>query len=402
MKDISSELAKIHLSPSHLSGREIEYIDKTFLSNFDGLTTKNISQFEQRIKEYTGGGEVIATNTGTSAIHLALIAAGVEKEDLVICQSLTFVASANPIRYQGAIPVFVDSEEKTWNMDPLALEESILACINGTLNSSSSTIEYQNLPAKLPKAIIVVHLYGMPANMQEINRIAQKYGIKVIEDAAEALGSTYKGIHCGTLGDFGVFSFNGNKIITTGGGGALLSRNPQEISKTRRHISSNSKTCSGSCENSNKSFNYSLSNLSASIGLAQMEVLEDRILKRREIFALYKYFLSENPSITFLDENEDSYSNRWLTTILIDPSKTSNRICKDKIRNHLNSLGIESSPIMKPMHLQPIYKDYPYFGTKLSELLFQQGLCLPSGSVMSWEEVYLISEEINKLTLEEN
>jgi dTDP-4-amino-4,6-dideoxygalactose transaminase len=233
MKNITTEQIKIFLSPPHMSGREKEYINNAFDSNFIAPVGKNIDLFEQAIKDFTGAQEVLATNTGTSAIHLALIAAGVGPGDVVICQSFTFAASANPIRYLGGIPVFVDSEPDTWNMDPEALEQAILACKNGELKNVSPQNEITSIPAQIPKAIIPVHLYGMPAKMQEINRIAKRFGIPVIEDAAEALGSRYKGISCGTLGNYGIISFNGNKIITTSGGGVLLSHDKIGMSLSR-------------------------------------------------------------------------------------------------------------------------------------------------------------------------
>ena len=380
-----------------MSGREREYIDNAFNSNFVAPVGENIELFEQSLKNFTGAGEVLSTNTGTAAIHLALIAAGVAKGDVVICQSFTFAASANPIRYQGAIPIFVDSEPDTWNMDPEAMESAILACMEGNLKSYSDLEEIKNLPAQLPKAIIPVHLYGMPAKMQEINRIAKKYGIKVIEDSAEALGSTYKGISCGTLGDFGILSFNGNKIITTSSGGALLSHDRNAIILAK-NLASQAKENFVHYEHNKIGYNYRLSNILAGIGIAQMEVIEDRVQKRREIFSLYRNFLGDNSSISFLEESEDAYSNRWLTTILIDPTKN-NGICREKLRLHLSSMGIETRPLWKPMHLQPVYKEFPYFGSKLSERLFNQGLCLPSGSALDWNDIYLISEEINKITL---
>lgn len=397
MNNTTSEQIKIFLSPPHMSGKEKEYIDNAFKSNFVAPVGENIDLFEQSLKNFTGAGEVLATNTGTAAIHLALIAAGVEQGDIVICQTFTFAASANPIRYQGAIPVFVDSEPDTWNMDPEAMETAIIACIEGNLKSYSNLDEVLNLPPQKPKAIIPVHLYGMPAKMKEINRIAKKYGIKVIEDSAEALGSTYKGIPCGTIGDFGILSFNGNKIITTSSGGALLSYDRTAM-MLAKNLASQAKENFVHYEHKKIGYNYRLSNILAGIGIAQMEVVEERINKRREIFSLYKNFLSDNPSITFLEEPEDTYSNRWLTTILIDSSKNKG-ICREKLRLHLSSMGIETRPLWKPMHLQPIYRHFPYFGKNLSDNLFELGLCLPSGSAMNWDDVYNISEEINKFTL---
>jgi dTDP-4-amino-4,6-dideoxygalactose transaminase len=388
---------KLFLSPPHMSGKEQVYIDRAFKSNFIAPAGENLDLFEQSIKRYTIAGNVLATNTGTAAIHLALIVTGVVPGDLVICQSFTFAASANPIRYQGATPVFVDSEADTWNMDPEALEEAIIACMNGTLSNSSNLEEVKNISPKKPKAIVVVHLYGMPAKMDEINRIGKKYGIKIIEDSAEALGSLHKGIPCGTLGDFGILSFNGNKIITTSSGGALLS-NDEKAMEIARHLASQAKEKFTHYEHNKIGHNYRLSNVLAGIGIAQMEVLDERVQQRREIFFQYKNFLGDNPSIKFLEEKGDVYSNHWLTTILVDPTRNLG-ICKDKIMNHLESLNIESRPLWKPMHLQPIYKDYPYFGNNLSSRLFEQGLCLPSGSSMSWDDIFNVAQEINKITL---
>jgi dTDP-4-amino-4,6-dideoxygalactose transaminase len=388
---------KIFLSPPHMSGKELEYIGNAFATNFIAPVGENVDLFEKSIRDFTGTSEVLATNSGTSAIHLALIVAGVGPGDVVICQSFTFAASAYPISYQGAIPCFVDSEPDTWNMDPEAMEEAILASIQGNLKYNGDLKGFRSLPAQKPKAIIPVHLYGMPAKMVEIKRIAKKYNIPVIEDSAEALGSRQLGIPCGTIGDFGIYSFNGNKIITTSSGGALLSNNLEAMSNAR-HLASQAKDNFVHYEHSKVGYNYRLSNISAGIGIAQMEVIEDRVQKRREIYSLYKTFLQDNPSITFLEEPENFYSNRWLTTILIDPQKNSD-VSKEKLRIHLSTLGFETRPLWKPMHLQPIYRNFPYFGKNLSQSLFNQGLCLPSGSAMLWDDVYKVSEEINKFTL---
>jgi dTDP-4-amino-4,6-dideoxygalactose transaminase len=388
---------KIFLSPPHMSGKELEYIGNAFATNFIAPVGENVDLFEKSIRDFTGTSEVLATNSGTSAIHLALIVAGVGPGDVVICQSFTFAASAYPISYQGAIPCFVDSEPDTWNMDPEAMEEAILASIQGNLKYNGDLKGFRSLPAQKPKAIIPVHLYGMPAKMVEIKRIAKKYNIPVIEDSAEALGSRQLGIPCGTIGDFGIYSFNGNKIITTSSGGALLSNNLEAMSNAR-HLASQAKDNFVHYEHSKVGYNYRLSNISAGIGIAQMEVIEDRVQKRREIYSLYKTFLQDNPSITFLEEPENFYSNRWLTTILIDPQKNS-AVSKEKLRIHLSTLGFETRPLWKPMHLQPIYRNFPYFGKNLSQSLFNQGLCLPSGSAMLWDDVYKVSEEINKFTL---
>lgn len=353
---------KIWLSSPHMGGREFEYVKEAFDTNWIAPLGPNVNGLEADIAQKLGGGvDVAALSSGTAALHLALIQLGVGFGDEVICQSMTFSASANPIAYQGAIPVFVDSEPDTWNMDPDMLNEAIRERI---------------LRGKRPKAIVVVHLYGMPAKMDVIVEIAKKHHIPIIEDAAEALGSTYKGIPAGTMGNFGVLSFNGNKIITTSGGGALVSRDAEDIKHTR-FLATQARDNAPHYQHSHVGYNYRMSNVSAGIGRGQMEVLDERVSRRRAINQYYRKALQDIEEITFLTEpSSDYYSNFWLTTILVDhPAVT-----REDIRLHLEKDNVESRPLWKPMHLQPVFKDSPYYGNGVSESLFDKGLCLPSGS----------------------
>jgi dTDP-4-amino-4,6-dideoxygalactose transaminase len=385
--------SKIYLSPPHMSGNELKYIGDAFKSNFIAPAGENVTLFEKSIKEYVGTSEVLATNSGTAAIHLALILAGVGPGDLVICQSFTFAASANPIRYLGATPIFVDSEEETWNMDPDSLEEAIEASIKGNLENYSELDEINTINPQIPKAIIVVHLYGMPAKMDEINQIGEKYGIKIIEDSAEAIGSNIDGKQCGTFGDFGIFSFNGNKIITTSGGGALVS-NDSSAMEEARCLSAQARDNYIHYEHSKIGYNYRITNITAGIGIAQMEVLNDRVASRRNNFNTYKYLLNEESYIKFLEEPQGYKSNRWLTTIVFDDEMG---IVPNDLVASLNEKGIETRPLWKPMHMQPIYKNYPYFGKNLSEKLFRNGLCLPSGSALDQETIALICSALKEV-----
>lgn len=384
---------KYHLSPPHMSGNEIDYIHEAFQSNFIAPVGKNIDCFEKSIKEFTGSPYCVSTNSGTSAIHLGLITLGASQQDVILCQSFTFAATANPIIYQNSIPVFIESERDTWNMDPTSLENAIKASINGDLEIKTSGDIPLKLPPRKPRAIIVVHLYGMPAKMDEILAISEKYNIPVIEDAAEALGSEFKGVPCGSLGDVGVISFNGNKIITTSGGGAFLTKN-KEFEVLAKKLASQARENCLHYEHKHIGFNYRLSNVTAGIGIAQMEVIKDRVDQRRNNFKLYQEFLGNHEHIEFLDEPIDYKSNRWLTTILLKNYENS-EIIKDELINHLFSKGIETRPLWKPLHSQPIFSKYPYFGKeKISEDLFKRGICLPSGSSLNWEDIFLISNEI--------
>lgn len=357
---------KIWLSSPHMGGYERDYINDAFDSNWIAPFGANITGFEHDLEKYLSHDSfVTALNSATAAIHLGLILLDVKPGDVVICQSLTFSASANPILYQGATPVFVDSELETWNLCPLALENAIIDTI---------------YKGKIPKAIITVHLYGVPYKIDEIRAIANKYNIPILEDSAEALGSSYKGQKCGTFGDIGVFSFNGNKIITTSGGGAIVTSNHQQKKKIQ-FLASQAKDEAPHYEHSELGFNYQMSNISAGIGRGQMRVLEKHIKLRRAMHAFYVSLFENISGITvFTVSNPDYFSNCWLTSILVDPCETKNKIDKETIRLTLLKADIECRPLWKPMHLQPLYKNYPYYGERVAETLFENGLSLPSGS----------------------
>lgn len=378
---------KIYLSSPHMGGKEMEYIKNAFDTNWIAPLGPHVSAFESELSKYTGVAHVAALSSGTSAIHLALIMLGVKPNDYVICQSFTFSASANPIAYQGATPVFVDSEVQTWNMCPEFLEKAIIACI-----------ENKNKPGK-PKAIIPVHLYGMPAQIDKIVAVANKYDIPIIEDAAESLGSTYINKVTGSFGKFGILSFNGNKIITTSGGGALLSDDEELIIKAR-FLATQSRDEAPHYQHSNIGYNYRMSNVLAGIGLGQMEVLKSRIDARRSNFDRYKKYFEDKISsgymIELLPEPDNVFSNRWLTAILIDPEKNKG-ITREKIRLALEAENIESRPLWKPMHLQPVFKNYPFIGDGTSEKLFNNGLCLPSGSNLTNEDWSRIENVLNSI-----
>lgn len=366
---ITMNKTKIWLSSPHMGGTEQRYVQEAFDTNWVAPLGPNVNGFEQDIADYLKTGHVAALSSGTAALHLALIILGIEPGDEVICQSMTFSASANPIAYQKAIPVFVDSEADTWNMSPELLEEAIKDRIK---------------KGKTPKAIIPVHLYGMPAKMDEIIAIAQRYNIPVIEDAAEALGSTYKGKTCGTFGEMGVLSFNGNKIITTSGGGALVTSD--EAGKQKAvFLSTQARDAAPHYQHSHIGYNYRMSNIVAGIGRGQMEVLPLRVEQRRKVFEKYRTALGNIPGISFVEEPQGFYSNRWLTTVLIDPKET-NGVTRETIRLALDADNIESRPLWKPMHMQPVFSDAPFYGNGLSEQLFENGLCLPSGSNLTDEE----------------
>lgn len=372
---------KIWLSSPHMGGNERKFVTEAFDTNWVAPLGPNVNGLEKDIAAFLGEGvHVSALSAGTAAIHLALIILGVEAGDEVICQSMTFSASANPIRYQGAIPVFIDSEEDTWNMDPQFLEEAILNRIaNG----------------RKPKAIIPVHLYGMPAKMEEIMAIANKYEIPVVEDAAEALGSDINGIKCGTFGEMNILSFNGNKIITTSGGGALVAKNPDHI-KQATFLSTQARDAAPHYQHSQIGYNYRMSNICAGIGRGQMEVLPERVEQRRANFDFYKKNLRDIPGISFLEEPAGFKSNRWLSTILVDPEK-SGGINREDIRLDLEKYNIETRPLWKPMHLQPVFESYPYFGKKVAEKLFNDGLCLPSGSNLLTSDLEKVVDKIREL-----
>ncbi len=367
---VAGKKEKIWLSSPHMGGNEQRYIAEAFEANWIAPLGPHVDGFEKDLQDYTGAAHAAALSSGTAALHLGLILLDVGPGDEVLCQSMTFSASANPILYQGATPVFIDSEPDTWNMSPEHLERAIKDRI---------------AKGKLPRAIIPVHLYGMPARMEEIAAIAGQYGIPVLEDAAEALGSRYQGRPCGTLGRLGVLSFNGNKIITTSGGGALIGEEGQLIHRAR-FLSTQARDPAPHYQHSHIGYNYRLSNVLAGIGRGQMEVLPERILQRRANFERYRSFFKQIPGVFLLEEpGAGFYSNRWLTTILIDPARTGG-VTREEVRLALEKDHIEARPLWKPMHLQPVFCHTPFYGDGTSEKCFEQGLCLPSGSNLSEED----------------
>lgn len=363
--------SKIWLSSPHMGGNERQFVTEAFDSNWVAPLGPNVNGLEKDIASYLDDQiHAAALSSGTAALHLALILSGVQAGDEVICQSMTFSASANPIRYQNATPVFIDSETDTWNMDPEFLEVAIKDRV---------------AKGKKPKAIIPVHLYGMPAKMDEILAVAEKYQILIIEDAAEALGSSINGKKCGTFGAMGILSFNGNKIITTSGGGALVSKNEEYIKKAT-FLATQARDPAPHYQHSHIGYNYRMSNICAGIGRGQMEVLPERIEQRRKNFCFYQKELTGFDGIRFVNEPAGFFSNRWLTTILVDPEKT-NGVTREDIRLALEKENIESRPLWKPMHLQPVFAEYPYYGNQVAERLFENGLCLPSGSNLTEGEL---------------
>lgn len=372
---------EIWLSSPHMGGNEINFIHEAFEQNWIAPLGPNVGGFEKDLKNYLNHDvEVAALSSGTAALHLALIILGIKQGDEVLCQSLTFSASANPIVYVGAIPVFIDSEPETWNMCPDSLEIAI---------------KDRLAKGKLPKAIIVVHLYGMPAKMNEIMEVAQKYNIPVIEDAAEALGSAYQGRKCGTFGLMSILSFNGNKIITTSGGGALVCKSLEHKNKAV-YLSTQARENAPHYQHSEIGYNYRMSNVSAGIGRGQMEVLDKRVEARRNNHFFYVNLFQEIEGVTvFSEPNEDFYSNHWLSAITVDESITgwSNHDLRLQFRNE----KIESRPLWKPMHLQPVFENSIYYGNSVAEDLFNKGLCLPSGSNLTEEQKNRIKEVVLKM-----
>jgi dTDP-4-amino-4,6-dideoxygalactose transaminase len=370
---------KIWLSSPHMGGNEQKYINEAFDENWIAPLGPNVNGFEEDLEKFLNKDvKVAALSAGTAALHLALIEAGVQHGDEVICQSMTFSASANPIAYCGADPVFVDSENDTWNMCPKALREAV---------------EDRIQKGKKPKAIIVVHLYGMPAKMDEIMAVAKEFEIDLIEDAAEALGSTYKGQACGTFGRFGVLSFNGNKIITTSGGGALVCHTKEDKDKIV-FLSTQARDNAPHYQHSHIGFNYRMSNIVAGIGRGQMEVLKDRVAARRAMHDFYVDLFKNIEGVTvFSEPGSDFYSNHWLSAIIIDPETTGKN--REDLRHAFLEDNIESRPLWKPMHLQPVFKSAPYYGGNISEKLFDNGLCLPSGSNLSDDDRERITKVIH-------
>jgi dTDP-4-amino-4,6-dideoxygalactose transaminase len=371
---------KIWLSSPHMGGKEQEFVKEAFDTNWVAPLGPNVDGFEKDLEQFTGAKHAAALSSGTSAIHLALVMLGVKAGDYVLCQSFTFSASANPIAYQGAIPVFIDSEKDTWNMSPEYLEQAIIELM---------------AKGQKPKAMIPVHLYGVPAKMEEIMALAAKFDIPVIEDAAEALGSTLNGKACGTFGHLGVLSFNGNKIITTSGGGALISDDEAMI-KQSRFLATQARDNAPHYQHSHIGYNYRMSNITAGIGRGQMLVLNDRVAQRRKNFEFYKNALDGYAGISFLEELPRAFANRWLTCILVDPTLTGG-ITREDIRIALEKENIECRPLWKPMHLQPVFEDAPFYGDGTSEKLFENGLCLPSGSNLTQEDLDRVFEAIKRI-----
>ena len=374
--------SKIWLSSPHMGGTEQQYVQEAFDANWVAPLGPNVTGFEVAIEKYLQDDKYVAAlSSGTAALHLGLILLDVKPGDEVICQSMTFSASANPIAYQGATPIFVDSETETWNICPKALEEAIVDRI---------------AKGKKPKAIIAVHLYGMPYKVDEIKAVAEKFDIPVLEDSAEALGSTYKGQRCGTFGTLGVLSFNGNKIITTSGGGALVA-STKELKEKAVFLATQARDAAPHYQHSEIGYNYRLSNICAGIGRGQMEVLDDHIALRRKMHAFYTDIFKAIPGVTvFSEPNENYFSNHWLSAIVIDSTKT-NGVTREDLRLAMEAENIECRPLWKPMHLQPIFANSPYYGSSVSENLFSDGLCLPSGSNLTDVERLRIQSLIKKV-----
>ena len=362
---------RIFLSLSQQSGFEQQYIQEALATHWITTGGPNVDAFEKDLENYLGNqAHVGALSSGTAAIHLGLILLGVQAGDEVLCQSMTFSASANPILYLGATPVFIDSETETWNLCPLALEEAIKDRI---------------AKGNKPKAIIAVHLYGVPYQVEAIKAISDKYNIPVLEDSAEALGSSYKGQKCGTFGDIGVLSFNGNKIITTSGGGAIVTKS-KELKDKAVFFATQSRDDAPHYQHSEIGYNYRMSNICAGIGRGQMEVLDAHVALRRKMHEFYVDLFKDIEAVTvFTVPNTDYFANYWLSAILIEPNKAKG-IEREALRLAFEAANIESRPLWKPMHLQPIFEHYPYYGSNVAETLFEKGLCLPSGSNLTDEE----------------
>ena len=370
---------RILLSYVHMGGTERDWVEKALESEWIVPLGPNVDEFEHRLEKYLGAPNVVALSAGTAAIHLALVALGIGSGDEVICQSFTFAASANPIKYQGADPVFVDSEPDTWNMSPDALEEAI--------------IDRKKQTGHYPKAIIPVYLYGMPAKMDEIRAIADKYGIPIVEDSAEALGSEYKGKKCGTLGNYGCLSFNGNKIITTSGGGALVCHSKEEADRVKFYATQ-AREQRPYYYHETIGYNYRLSNVSAGIGCGQMDVLQPHVELRRAIHDFYTKELAEIEGLSVQQNpSTDFNSNFWLSTVLID-QKTGKD--PESLRQFMLDAGVETRRLWRPMHMQPVFADAPYYGDTTCETLFDRGLCLPSGSGLKEEELRYVADKIKE------
>lgn len=371
---------RIFLSPPHMGGNEQAYINEAFESNYIAPLGHNVDLFEQQIKEFTGAKYALALTSGTAAIHLALRVLGIKDGDEIMASTFTFIGSVAPILYERCVPFFIDSDTNSWNLDPDLLEEELAKrCAKGK---------------KQPKALILTHLYGQSAHIMRIKAICEQYGIHLIEDAAESLGATMAGQHTGTFGKMGIYSFNGNKIITTSGGGILVSDDANLIAHAR-HLSTQARNSASHYEHTEYGYNYRMSNIIAGIGRGQMEVLSERIKRRREIFDLYRIEFEKTPNITFMPELENSHGNRWLTTLLLPEN-----ILPENISASLEEYNIESRPLWKPMHAQPLFKETNGCINGTSDIFFAQGICLPSGSSLLDNEIKMIASLIKeKLSL---
>lgn len=374
----------ILLSSPHMSGNEKKYIEEAFETNWIAPLGPNVNEFEKDLARYTGAFGASVTSSGTAAIHLALETLGVGTGDLVFCSSFTFVATANPALYLGAEVVFIDSELDTWNMSPLALERAL---------SDAKKV------GRLPKAVLVVNLYGQSAKMDELLQVANAYGVPIVEDAAESLGAEYKGKKSGTFGRIGIYSFNGNKIITTSGGGALVS-DDEELLIRSRFLATQAKDAAPYYQHSQVGYNYRMSNILAGVGRAQLEVLDERVEQRRTVFDRYAAELGSIEGLYLMPELEETKSNRWLTTILLDPAVT--KVTPFDVMVGMNEKAIETRALWKPLHTQPLFKYAPFYRHQpgevpISEALFATGLCLPSGSNMSEDEQYRVIDEFKKI-----
>ncbi|MHA6485275.1 aminotransferase class I/II-fold pyridoxal phosphate-dependent enzyme [Paenibacillus sp. strain BS8-2] len=385
---LSQQSTRIYLSPPHMSGNEQAYIDEAFRSNWIAPIGPHITAFEQQLAQYVGIEGAAAVSSGTAAIHLALQLLGVGEGDTVLCPSFTFVATANPISYLGATPIFVDSEPDTWNLSPSALERAL---------------RQETAAGRTPKAVIVVHLYGGMANMDKIMSICERYGVPILEDAAESLGSTYRGRQSGTFGAFGIYSFNGNKIITTSGGGMLVSSDTEALERAK-FLATQARDAAVHYQHSAMGYNYRMSNVLAGIGRAQLEVLSQRVDAKRAIYQRYEEALGQYESIAFMPEPEGTRSNRWLTAMTICHARAESMI--GNLLAELAKADIEARPLWKPLHLQPLFKGTTFYGhheqgISVCESLFRTGICLPSGSNMSLEEQERVIRVIEDVAGEE-
>lgn len=376
------EKPRIYLSPPHLSGYEEEYIKEAFASNWVAPLGPHVDAFEREVAEYAGVKGAVALSSGTAAIHLALRLLGVERGDTVFCSTLTFIASVNPVLYQGGTPVFIDSERESWNMSPEALKKAF---------------KWAEKKGRIPKAVVAVDLYGQSADMDRIREVCCEYGVPVVEDAAEAMGALYKGRKCGSLGDFGVYSFNGNKIITTSGGGMLLSDDEEALARAR-FWATQARDRAVWYQHSEMGYNYRMSNILAGIGRGQLRVIEDRVEKRRQVFERYRALLGDIEGIGFMPEAPCGRANRWLTVILLDGESI--KVSPLDLIEELEKENIESRPVWKPMHRQPLFRDCMYFteeeGVSVSDELFEKGVCLPSGSSLTEDEQARVVEVVRK------